>query len=145
MDIGEIEREQLDYIKRNGITIPSEDPFPDIGTKQIDVPIVLTAEQEEKIIQDLRAKIKEEAEIENTPVEKIKKDAQSFTFSGYIKLISRSFVGIMDDLLNFDGNIEEFSIIFTKENRLVFVATILIIISLFLLRNKSPVPVMNSQ
>lgn len=135
MDIGEIEQEQLDYIKRNGITIPSQDPFPDPATKSIDVPVVLTEEQEQKLLADLRLKLEQEQQ--STPIEKITKKAEILSVSGYVKLMSRSFVGIMDDLLNFDGNLEELSDVFTKENRLVFVASILILISILVLRYKT--------
>lgn len=138
MDIGEIEQEQLDYIKRNGITIPSDEPYPDPLTKPIDTPIVLTPDQEAKIIKDLREKIEQEALIKQTPVEKINKDAQPLSFSRYMTTMSTSFVGIMNDLLNFDGNLEDLPLIFTKENRLVFIASILIVVALVLLKSRNP-------
>ncbi len=41
----------------------------------------------------------------------------------------------MDDLVNFDGDLENFTSIFVKENRLIFVSTMLLIIGLVMLFN----------
>lgn len=137
MDTEELEREQLNYMKKKGITVASTDPFPDPVSKNLDIPVVLTKEQEEEILEKLRTRIEEKAVLEKTAPEKVQKEAKKVSLDSYLKLLSNSFIGIMDDLLNFDGNLEDLPIIFTKNNRLVFVATVLIIISVLMLRNKT--------
>jgi len=129
MDIGEIEQEQIDYIKRNGVSITAETDFPDPLKSPLDVPVVLTKEQEDDIIKKIRE------QLEDTGPD-TSKDAQSITLGSFITTLSRSFVGIMEDLLNFDGNLETVPLIFTKENRMVFVASLLIVISLILLAKR---------
>jgi|GEM_PF-6839077 hypothetical protein len=129
MDIGEIEQEQLDYIKRNGVSVDALDNFPDPLKAPLDVPVVLTKEQEDRIIQDIRQQL-------TTSAPGVRKEAQPLNFATFISTLSNSFVGIMDDLLKFDGDLENLSQIFTKNNRMVFVATVLIIVSLALLSNR---------
>jgi len=129
MDIGEIEQEQLDYIKRNGVSVDALDNFPDPLKAPLDVPVVLTKEQEDRITQDIRQQL-------TTSAPGVRKEAQPLNFATFISTLSNSFVGIMDDLLKFDGDLENLSQIFTKNNRMVFVATVLIIVSLALLSNR---------
>ena len=129
MDIGEIEQEQLDYIKRNGVSVDALDNFPDPLKAPLDVPVVLTKEQEDRIIQDIRQQL-------TTSAPGVRKEAQPLNFATFISTLSNSFVGIMDDLLKFDGDLENLSQIFTKNNRMVLVATVLIIVSLALLSNR---------
>jgi hypothetical protein len=52
-------------------------------------------------------------------------------------MLTTSFVEIMDDILEFDGDLEKIPQILTKNDRLVFIGTIIFIISLLLIyRNK---------
>lgn len=124
----ELEREQLDYIKKmNGdISVPDyTDNFPSKFSPK-DKAVVLDREQEAKIIDEIRSKIPFKMQ------EQIKPRAR-FTLSSFIEVLSSSFVGIMDDLLNFDGNLEDINEILTKDDRLVFIGTIILIISVVLL------------
>lgn len=130
MDIGEIEQEQIDYIKRNGVAIDAQDNFPDPLKSPLDIPVVLTKEQEEKIVENLRKQLESEGP-------GVKKNARSLSLASFLSTLSLSFVGIMDDLLNFDGNLEGLADIFTKDDRMVFIASVLIISSLALLANRN--------
>jgi len=47
--------------------------------------------------------------------------------------ISESLINILNDLLNFNGTKEEFLNIFTKDNRLLAIGVLFVIISLFIL------------
>lgn len=123
----DLEMEQLDYIRRNAqeFNIPDDTvQYPDPLKYPLDRPIVLTPVQEKKIIEEIRR---------NIPSTKEVKTKRNFSLYTYFDILSSSFVGIMEDLLNFDGNLEELGSIFTKNDRTVFIATIVITVSLFLL------------
>lgn len=123
MDYSELEQEQLDYIKRNTISVPNDaNMFPDPLREPLDLPIVLDQGQENEV----RKKLKQVRFVEP-------KIGTRLTLENYLNVLSASFVGIMDDLLNFDGNIEEFPNIFTKDNRMVFIGTVLMTLSIALL------------
>ena len=130
MDIGDIEQEQIDYIKRNGVFVEADEKFPDPLKAPLDVPVVLTKDQEERIVEDIRR------QLQATEPGVVKK-AEALNLSSFISTLTKSFVGIMDDLLNFSGNMEELPEIFTKDNRMVFVASVLIIISFAILGKSS--------
>lgn len=127
MEEAELEMEQLDYLRRNAqqFNVPDETiMYPDQLKQPLERPIILNRDQEKKIIDEIKR------QIPSTEIHKTVK--RSFSLSLYMDILSSSFVGIMDDLLNFDGNLERIQEIFTKEDRLVFIATLVIIISFLL-------------
>lgn len=132
LDMEELEQEQLDYIRRNydkTSNIPNEtDMNLDILEDPIDQRIVLTPEQEQNLLERMMLEQKKQMS---------KKDNNySFSISSYFHILSKSFVNIMDDILNFNGNIEEISSILTKDDRLILIGTIIFIICvIFLLNN----------
>lgn len=91
-------------------------------------PVVLDEIQEMKIIEKIKSSLPEkEVKIKN-PVK--------FSFDTYLDIISTSFMGIMDDLVNFNGDLATLSDIFTKDDRFVFVSTLVICIALSILLSK---------
>lgn len=131
IDMEELEEEQLDYLRRNydkTMNIPNErDMNLDILEKPIDDRIILTPEQEKKLVQEVirQQKIKEQD-----------KKEYKFSFSTYFDILVVSFVDIMDDILNFDGDLENISSIFTKDDRLVFVGTVILLVAILLLYSR---------
>lgn len=134
LDMEELEQEQLDYLRRNydkTSNIPNtSDMNLDILEKPIDDRIVLTPDQEKKLVEEI---MKRQRMNENPP--RPKKD-HSFSLTKYFDALSESFVDIMDDLLNFDGNLEKLPNIFTKDDRLILVGTVILIISLIFIWSK---------
>jgi hypothetical protein len=133
IDMKELEEEQLDYLRRNydkTMRIPnSTDMNLDILEKPIDDRITLTPEQEKALLKEvMRQQISAEKEYG--------KKKYSFSFSAYFDMLVVSFVDIMDDILNFDGDIENISKIFTKDDRLVFIGTVIFCIAVFALYSK---------
>lgn len=127
----ELELEQLDYIRRNAqqFNIPDDTiQYPEPLKQPLERPVILEPEQEKRIIQEIRRNIPSTSE-------SITKK-RSFSLSLYLDIISSSFVGIMEDLLNFSGNLEDIKSILTKEDRTVFIATIIIAASLFIMFNR---------
>ena len=134
IDMKELEEEQLDYLRRNydkTMKIPnSTDMNLDILEKPIDDRITLTPEQEKTLLKEvMRQQIL--AEKDHGKVK------YSFSLSSYFDMLVVSFVDIMDDILNFDGNVENISKIFTKDDRLVLVGTIIFCIAVFALYSKT--------
>lgn len=127
----ELEEEQLDYIRRNSdktMHIPKENQdYPNILKEPLDERILLTKEQEKKLLKELTK------ETEIVPKKKIK----IISLYEFFDIFTESFVEIMDDLVNFDGDLESFSSIFVKENRLIFVSTVMLIIGIVMLFNRS--------
>lgn len=135
IDMEELEQDQLDYIRRNydkTANIPnSTDMNLDILEKPIDERIILTPQQEEELVKRILLKQKQhESKIDNK---------FSLSLSRYFDILSNSFIDIMDDILNFNGNLEEFPSILTKNDRLVLIGTIMIIICLLFLNFRSNV------
>lgn len=125
MEEEELEKEQLDYLRRNyddTLNIPNEvDMNLDILEKPIDDRIFLSPEQEKKLLQEVIKKQKmNELEVKD----------RSFSFKKYLDILTNSFIEIMDDLLALDGDLEKIPSIFTKDDRLVLVGTILAAISI---------------
>lgn len=119
MDESDIERDQLEYIKRN-MEIETKPPVQFIS---------LTKDQELKVVNEISEKIPYSKTI-NT------KDT-SFTVTRYLHILSDSFVDIIDDLLNFNGDIETLPDIFIKNDRMIFLGTVIIILAiLFLIKQK---------
>lgn len=134
IDLEELEQEQLDYIRRNydkTSNIPNEtDMNLDISEKPLDQRIVLTPEQEQELLKKIM--IEQKKQLSKTD------NNYTFSISKYFKILSESFVDIMDDILNFNGNIEEISSILTKNDRLILIGTIILVFCiLFLINNKS--------
>jgi hypothetical protein len=128
----ELEMEQLDYMRRNAQEFNIVDDtikYPDALKEPLERPVVLTPLQEKKIIEEIKRNIP------STHVESTRR--RTFSINSYFDILSSSFVGIMEDLLNFDGNLENFQSILTKEDRTVFIGTILIIISILVMVNKN--------
>lgn len=125
----ELEEEQLDYIRRNSdktMHIPKENQdYPNILKEPLDERILLTPEQEKRLLKELTK------ETEIVPKKKI----QIISITEFFDIFTESFVEIMDDLVNFDGDLENFTSIFVKENRLIFVSTMLLIIGIIMLFN----------
>jgi hypothetical protein len=124
----QLEMEQLDYIRRNAqdFNIPDDTvQYPDALKQPLDRPIVLSQEQEKKIIEEIRRQI---------PSKKTMNTSRR-TFS-ILEIISSSFLGIMEDLLNFDGDIESLKDILTKEDRTVFMAIVVISVAVIVILNK---------
>lgn len=121
----ELERDQLDYLRRNydeTMALPnSVDMNLNILEKPLDDRIILTPLQEKKLVEEV---IKRQQEATRT-------DGGDYSFSPskYFGILTESFVETMDDLLNFNGDLEDLPYIFTKNDRLVLVGTILVIIS----------------
>ena len=130
MDEGDLdlEQEQLDYIRRNTsqITVPNiNEDYPDLLKGNTEQSIFLDPVQEKKLVKEIYKQI---------PYKKTEIVGSSdFTIERYISIVSKSFINIIDDLLNFDGDLEKFQDIFIKEDRLVFIGTIIIFISAYLL------------
>lgn len=133
IDMEELEEEQLDYLRRNydktmNIT-NSSDMNLDILEKPIDDRIMLSPEQEKKLVQEVirQQKSKEQSSL---------KKSYNFSFSTYLDMLVVSFVDIMDDILNFDGDLENISSILTKDDRLVLIGTIIFLLSVFILYSR---------
>lgn len=134
VDMDDLEMEQLEYIKRNASTLSVPDHqnmYPDPLKKPLDDAIFLDPEQEKKLVEKIKKQL---------PYRTVEPEIRkSFSFSRYIDILSTSFVDIMDDLLNFDGNMEELPSIFTKDDRMIFIGTIVMILSIiFLMTKKTP-------
>lgn len=131
IDMEELEEEQLDYLRRNydkTMNIPNErDMNLDILEKPIDDRIILTPEQEKKLVQEV---------IRQQKIKERDKKEYKFSFSTYFDILVVSFVDIMDDILNFDGDLENISSIFTKDDRLVFVGTVILLVAILLLYSR---------
>jgi hypothetical protein len=128
--IEELEQEQIEYLNRikSELSVPdTTQEFPDALRNPIERPVVLDPQQEQKIIEEVVKKMPM-----NEP-HTVVKPKPKFSFSRYFDILSESFVGIMDDLLNFDGDVETFPSIFTKDERLVLVGTIVMIVSIYIL------------
>jgi hypothetical protein len=129
IEMSELEQEQLDYLRRNydkTMRIQnSTDMNIDILEKPIDDRILLTQEQEKKLVQE----VIRQQNILGSPKKKVYK----FSLSTYFDILAVSFVDMMDDILNFDGDVENISSIFTKDERLVLIATVFLAIALFIL------------
>jgi hypothetical protein len=131
IDMEELEEEQLDYLRRNydkTMNIPNvRDMNLDILEKPIDDRIILTPEQEKKLVQEVirQQKIKEQD-----------KKEYKFSFSTYFDILVVSFVDIMDDILNFDGDLENISNILTKDDRLVLIGTLILLVAVLLLYSR---------
>lgn len=126
-EMEQLEMEQLEYIRRNQMEFnvdDGNDMFPNATKTGSQKQVVLSPEQEMKIISEL----KKSMEVPDQPQKKRK-----FNIEVYMSILSNSFMGIMDDLFNFDGDMEKFSDIFFKEDRAVFLATILFGISVGIL------------
>lgn len=125
----ELEEEQLDYIRRNSdktMHIPKENQdYPNILKEPLDERILLTPEQEKRLLKELTK------ETEIIPKKKMK----IISITEFFDIFTESFVEIMDDLVNFDGDLENFTSIFVKDNRLIFVSTMLLILGLVMLFN----------
>lgn len=122
----DLELEQLDYFKRNMQTfgVPDDtEQYIDPLKTPLDQPIVLDQEQEKRIIEEIRKKIPEKSEIVSAPKKKL-------SIKSFFDIISNSFIGLMEDLLNFDGDLESLQTIFTKDDRLVFIGTVVLIVSI---------------
>lgn len=131
MDEEELEIEQLDYLRRNTqeFNVPDDTiMYPDQLKQPLSRPVMLDKEQEKKIIEEIRR------QIPSTETHTTRK--RTFSFTMYLDILTSSFTGIMDDLLNFDGNLEHIKLILTKDDRLVFVATIVLIVALMVFVNK---------
>ena len=131
IDMEELEEEQLDYLRRNydkTMNIPNEtDMNLDILEKPIDDRIILTPEQEKKLVQEVIRQQKSKEQFKKT---------YNFSFSTYLDILVVSFVDIMDDILNFDGDLENISKIFTKDDRLVLVGTIMFLLAVLILYSR---------
>lgn len=131
IDMEELEEEQLDYLRRNydkTMNIPNEtDMNLDILEKPIDDRIILTPEQERKLVQEVIRQQKSKEQF---------KKSYNFSFSTYLDILVVSFVDIMDDILNFDGDLENISKIFTKDDRLVLVGTIMFFLAVLILYSR---------
>ena len=136
IDIDEIEQEQLDYLRRNydkTLNIPNSTNMNlDILQEPIDDRIILTPEQEKKLVQEVlkQTRVKPEVNLESK---------HKFSLATYFDILTESFIDIMDDILNFNGDISTLSSIITKGERPVFFGTIIFFISLFLIfKNRAP-------
>ena len=130
IDVADLEAEQIDYITRNSgdITIPDQEMYPDPLKKPLERPVVLDPIQKKKLIEEIKRQIPYSFE----ETKKTKYNG-SFSLTKYIDIISESFIEIMDDLLSFDGDLEQIPAIFTKNERLVLVATVIIVLSLYII------------
>lgn len=127
----EFEMEQLEYIRRNAqqFNVPDDTiQYPDALKQPLDRPVVLEPEQERRIIEEIRRNIPSTKQITTRE--------RKFSLNSYFEILSSSFVGIMEDLLNFSGNLEEIQSILTKNDRTVFLATVIIIIAIFVIMRK---------
>ena len=136
IDNNELEQEQLDYLRRNydkTMHVPNTDDMNiDPLVKPLDDRIMLTPEQEKKLVQE----VLKHQQIQEESVKK--KKVPSFSLSTYFDILVESFVDIMDDIVNFDGDIENATSIFTKGDRLVLAGTIIFVFCLFYISmNKS--------
>lgn len=133
VDIDDLEMEQMEYIKRNAdtLSVPDEENmYPDPLKKPLDTPIILDSEQEKKLVDKIKKQL---------PYRTVEPEVRkSFSFSRYIDILSTSFVDIMDDLLNFNGDMESLPSIFTKDDRMILVGTIVMVISIIFLMSKKP-------
>lgn len=135
VDMDDLEMEQIEYIKRNAdkLSVPdNENMYPNPLKKPLDTAVVLDSEQEKHLIETIKKQLPY-----RTTEPEIRK---SFSFSRYIDILSTSFVDIMDDLLNFDGDMEELTSIFTKNDRMIFIGTIIMVISVVFLMSRREKP-----
>jgi hypothetical protein len=136
LDLEELEKEQLDYLRRNydkTMNIPnSVDMNLDILEKPIDDRIILSPEQEKILLKEVMNK-----QMENQREVTVKRKFNDFSLSVYFDILAESFIGIMDDLLNFEGDIESLPGILSKDDRLVLFGTIIFALSLAMLFSKN--------
>jgi hypothetical protein len=132
----ELELEQLDYIRRNSdktMHIPKENQdYPNILKEPLDERVLLSPEQEKRLLNELTKA--------NNEIIPKKNKIKIISIQQFFDIFTESFVDIMDDLVNFDGDLENFTSIFVKDDRLIFVATVLLIIGLVMLFSKSSIP-----
>ncbi len=127
----EFEREQLEYIRRNAqeFNVPDDTvQYPDALKQPLERPIILEPEQEKRIIEEIRRNIPSTKQVNTVK--------RTFSLNSYFDILSSSFIGIMEDLLNFGGNLEDLQSILTKDDRTVFLATIVIIVAVFIVMNR---------
>lgn len=127
MEEEDFEKEQLEYLRRHYQTFTVTDDTinsPDILKRPISRQVILNKDQENLILNEMKNTIKTDSTHNRT-----------FTLKLYFEIISKSFLGIMDDVLNFDGNLENIKDILTKDDRLVFIATIIIIVAIVIFFN----------
>lgn len=127
----EFEREQLEYIRRNAqeFNVPDDTiQYPDALKQPLERPIILEPEQEKRIIEEIRRNIPSTKQVNTVK--------RTFSLNSYFDILSSSFVGIMEDLLNFGGNLDDLQSILTKDDRTVFLATIVIIVAVFIVMNR---------
>jgi hypothetical protein len=128
IDPEELEKEQLDYLLRNSADITVRDTtetYPDALKNPLMRPVVLDREQQAKIVEEVKRQI-------NVPQNQVIKSG-GFSIGKYFDILSVSFIDIMDDLLNFDGDMEQIPSIFTKDERLVLVGTVIMLISIYII------------
>jgi hypothetical protein len=134
IDMETLEQEQLDYLRRNydkTMSIPnSTDMNLDILKKPIDDRVLLTPEQEKQLVREVLRRQRDTEE----PIKK-----HSFSITTYFDILANEFVETMDDILNFDGNVENISSIFTKGDRLVFFGTVIFVVCIILIINRRAV------
>ena len=114
----DIEQEQMRYLQ-------IEEPETTVVKPK---PVILDQEQEQKIIEKIKNSLPEKTVEVKNPVK--------FSFDTYLDIISTSFMGIMDDLVKFNGDLATLSDIFTKDDRFVFVSTVIICVALSILLSK---------
>jgi hypothetical protein len=135
LDMEELEKEQLDFLRRNydkTMNIPnSTDMNLDILEKPIDDRVILSPEQEKILVREVMNKQKEHQE---GPV---KKNFNSFSLDHYLDILAESFIGLMDDILNFNGDVESIPDIISKDDRLVLFGTLIMLISIYLIWSKN--------
>ena len=114
----DIEQEQMRYLQ-------IEEPETTVVKPK---PVILDQEQEQKIIEKIKNSLPEKTVEVKNPVK--------FSFDTYLDIISTSFMGIMDDLVKFNGDLTTLRDIFTKDDRFVFVSTVIICVALSILLSK---------
>jgi len=131
LDIQELEQEQLDYIRRNSDqthNIPSSSMYPNILESPLEDPIILTPEQEKRLVEEV---LRRQTENKKSKIKDI-----DLSFKRYFDMLSNSFVDMMEDILEFNGDLEEIPSILTKDDRLVLIGTILMFIVIAVIVSK---------
>jgi hypothetical protein len=132
LSMEELEQEQLDYLRRNSDqthNIPSSsEMYPNVLERPLDDPVILTPEQEKRLVSEVLRR-----QMENK--KSVIKDVD-LSFKRYFDMLSNSFVDVMEDFLSFDGDLEKIPNILTKDDRLVLFGTLLMIIVIFVMVSK---------
>lgn len=125
-DILDLEEQQKLYqMEQDAIVLNESIDFPDYTKSNSHYAPYL----DESDIQTLKDIIKSQATPKESTV------APKFTVEYFLKSLATSFIGIVNDLLKFNGNLEDLGEIFSKDDRLVLIGLVLVFTLIVMLMN----------